>query len=140
VLKQLEHPSSVRAGEPLKLTMKWQNIGSAPCYRPYRVAYRLTNESACVRVIVGDLTVEKWMPGHVETFSEEFVKDPPALPLGPVVSVTDRVVVPADMPAGAYRLEIGIVGEQTSEPVVQLGIKGRTQDGCYPLSKIELTK
>ena len=140
VLKQLEHPSSVRAGEPLKLTMKWQNIGSAPCYRPYRVAYRLTNESACVRVIVGDLTVEKWMPGHVETFSEEFVKDPPALPLGPVVSVTDRVVVPADMPAGAYRLEIGIVGEQTSEPVVQLGIKGRTQDGWYPLSKIELTK
>jgi hypothetical protein len=80
------------------------------------------------------------MPGHVETFSEEFIKDPPELPRGPVVDVTDRVIMPANMPAGLCRLAVGIVSEQTPEPVVQLGIKGRTQDGWYPLSKIEITK
>ena len=165
VLKRLEHPAGVRAGEPLMLSMKWQNTGSAPCYRPYRVAYRLTSDTAGDKVLVGNVTVEKWMPGHVETFSEEFIKDPPELPPGPLVDVTDRVVVPADMPAGRYRLAIGIVGGQTcgegvppsrpagilpaerkqgqdalATPVVQLGIKGRTQDGWYPLSEIEVTK
>jgi hypothetical protein len=147
VLRQLEHPSSVKAGEPLTLAMKWQNTGSAPCYRPYRIAYRLMNENAAcrggsrtARTSIGNLTVEKWMPGQIETFSDEFVKDPPELPPGPVVDETDSVVVPYDMPAGTYRLAIGIVGEQTAAPVVQLGIKGRTQDGWYPLSEIEITK
>ena len=80
------------------------------------------------------------MPGQVETFSDEFVKDPPELPPGPVVDETDSIIVPADMPAGTYKLEIGIVSEQTDKPVVQLGIKGRTRDGWYALSKIEITK
>jgi hypothetical protein len=140
VLRQLDHPAHVEAGQPLTLAMKWQNTGSAPCYRPYRVAYRLTSETAGDKVLIGNVTVEKWMPGHVETFSDEFIKDPPELPPGPIVDVTDSVVVPADMRAGLYRLAIGIVGEQTPEPVVQLGIKGRTQEGWYPLSEIEITK
>jgi hypothetical protein len=140
VLRQLEHPASVGAGKPLTLAMKWQNTGSAPCYRPYRLAYRLTSETAGEKILTGNVTVEKWMPGHVETFSEEFVKDPPELLPGPVVNVTDRIVVPADMPAGRYRLAVGIVGGQSNEPVVQLGIKGRTQDGWYPISEIDVTK
>ena len=140
VLRQLEHPARIGAGEQLTLAMKWQNTGSAPCYRPYRVAYRLTSETGGEKVLTGNVTVEKWMPGHVETFSEEFVKNPPDLPLGPIVDVADRVVVPAGMPAGLYHLSIGIVGEQRSEPVVQLGIEGQTQDGWYPLSEIEITR
>ena len=139
-LRRLEHPTRIRAGEQLTLVMKWQNTGSAPCYRPYRVAYQMVNETAGDKVLIGNLTVEKWMPGHVETFSEDFIKDPPELPPGSVVDVTDRVVVPDNMPIGLYRLAIGIVDEQTMEPVVQLGIKGREQDGWYPLSEIEITK
>jgi hypothetical protein len=156
VLRQIEHPARIRTGEPLRLAMKWQNTGSAPCYRPYRVAYRLTSENAGEKILVGNVTVEKWMPGHVETFSDEFIKDPPELPPGPVVDVTDQIVVPANMSAGLYRLAIGVVGfhrvdavppsnrgqdaRDTWKPVVQLGIKGRTQDGWYQLSKIEITK
>jgi hypothetical protein len=140
VLRQLEHPMRIKAGESLMLAMRWQNTGSAPCYWPYRLAYRLTNESAGDKVLIGNVTVEKWMPGHVETFSEEFIKDPPELPPGPVVDVTDRIVVPADLPAGRYRLAIGIVGGKSTEPIVQLGIKGRIQDGWYPLSEVEIIK
>ena len=45
VLKELKHPAQVRAGGKLEMSMKWQNIGSAPCYKPYRVAYRLSDEN-----------------------------------------------------------------------------------------------
>jgi hypothetical protein len=140
VLRKLEHPAQIKAGKPLALTMKWQNTGSAPCYRPYRVAYCLTSKAAGDKVLIGNVTVQRWMPGHVETFSEEFIKAPPELPPGPVVDVIDRVVVPGDMPAGRYRLAIGVVGGKSTEPVVQLGIKGRTRDGWYSLSEIEITK
>jgi len=137
VLRELRHPEHVKSGEPLVLAMKWQNIGSAPCYRPYRVAYRLTNRNS--RTLVGNITVEKWMPGSVETFTEEFIENPPDLPSGPVVEVIDRVVPPKDMPTGVYRLAIGVVSDQTQEPAVRLGIKGRTDDGWYPLSEINIS-
>ena len=45
VLKELKHPKQAKPGEAIKLVMKWQNTGSAPCYRPYRVAYRLSNNN-----------------------------------------------------------------------------------------------
>ena len=42
--KELKHPAQVQAGGKLELSMKWQNVGSAPCYRPYRVAFAWTME------------------------------------------------------------------------------------------------
>ncbi len=44
VLTELKHPSSTKPGAKLDLLMKWQNVGSAPCYKPYRLAYRLSND------------------------------------------------------------------------------------------------
>ena len=54
--------------------MKWQNVGSAPCYRPYRVAYRLTSPGGQQQVFVSNITVNKWLPGSIELFTEEFFK------------------------------------------------------------------
>jgi hypothetical protein len=139
VLRELRHPQQAKSGEVLTLAMKWQNTGSAPCYRPYRVAYRLTNTTGYNKTLIGKVTVNEWMPGSVETFTEEFIKNPPDLPPGLVVDVVDRVVLPNDMPGGVYRLAIGVVGEQTNEPVVQLGIKGRVKDGWYPQSEIRIS-
>ncbi|UCC99382.1 MAG: DUF4832 domain-containing protein, partial [Phycisphaerales bacterium] len=138
VLRELSHPERANAGKPLELAMKWQNIGSAPCYRPYRVAYRLMNASGYERTLVGNVTVNKWLPGSVETFTEEFIKNPPELPPGLVVEVIDRVVLPKDIPGGTCRLAIGVVSEQSLEPVVKLGIKGRTENGWYPLSEFQV--
>ncbi|MBN2317278.1 MAG: DUF4832 domain-containing protein [Sedimentisphaerales bacterium] len=137
VLRELRHPKEVKAGEPFEIAMKWQNVGSAPCYQPYRVAYRFTNRNS--KTLVGNVTVEKWMPGSVETFTEDFIKNPPDLPPGPVIEVIDRAVLPKDIPTGVYRFAIGVVSEQTLEPIVQLGIKGRTDDGWYPLSEIRIS-
>jgi len=138
VLRELKHPRRVRRGEVLNLVMKWQNVGSAPCYRPYRLAYRLTSNNGYAKTFVGKVTVDKWMPGSIEVFTDEFFRQPADLPLGEVVEVVDRVVLPANMPVGVFRLALGVVGQRTSEPVVRLGIKGRTEDGWYPLSELEV--
>jgi hypothetical protein len=42
------------------------------------------------------------------------------------------------MRGGEYDLAIGIVGENSKEPLVRLAIKGRTADGWYPLSKLTI--
>jgi hypothetical protein len=35
---------------------------------------------------------------------------------------------------------VGIVGVATAQPVVRLGITGRSDDGWYPLSKLQVVR
>jgi hypothetical protein len=119
--------------------MKWQNTGSAPCYRPHRLAYRLTNDAGYSKVATGKVTVNKWLPGSIDLFTAEFFKSPPDLPPGEIATVSDSFALPADIPAGPYVLSLAVVGEE-GNPVVRLGIKGRADDGWYPLSKVTVQK
>lgn len=139
VLRELEHPSEARPGQRLSVTMKWQNVGSAPCYRPYRLAYRLTSQSGYEKVVAGSVTVERWLPGSLEAFSADFLKAPKELPPGQVIDVSDEFPLPGDVPPGVYVLSIGVVGLDATEPAVMLGIEGRDPDGWYPLSQLQVT-
>jgi hypothetical protein len=137
VLKEAKYPKQVAPGEhSLAIETKWQNVGSAPCYRPYRVAYRVADQNGHARVLPGSTTVNKWMPGSVKTFTAEFLQEVPDLPPGEAVQVTDRVTLPGDLGKGEYNLALGIIGEDSKEPVIRLAIKGRTADGWYPLGKL----
>lgn len=138
VLKQLRHPAMVRPGDKVSLAMQWQNVGSAPCYQPYRLAYRIANAEGDERVFVGAVTANKWLPGSIELFTEEFFRQPVDLPPGAVHAVDDTIVLPEDVPTGEYVLSVGIVGVETEQPIVQLGIQGREQDGWYPLSRLKI--
>jgi hypothetical protein len=140
VLKEFAHPAQASAGGPLNLSMQWQNVGSAPCYRPYRVAYRLTGPDGSQRVIVGTNTVNAWMPGSIELFTTDFPDNVPDLPPGDTHAVTDSLELPTDLPPGDYSLAIGVVGEKNDTPVVQLAIKGRTNDGWYPLGTLRVIR
>jgi hypothetical protein len=139
VLKELKHPASIKAGGKLEIAMQWQNTGSAPCYRPYRLAYRLANESGSSTVIIGKIAVNKWLPGSIELFTEEFFRNPTDLPPGEVTVASDTLTLPKDLATGYHSLSIAVIGED-EKPVVRLGIKGRTADGWYPLSKIQVVK
>jgi len=140
VLRELKHPATAAAGKELALSMKWQNVGSAPCYRPYRLAYRLTNDNGIAKVLPSTITVNKWMPGSVPLFTEDFYKGEWDLPNGEVNDVADKVALPADIPPGRYRLSIAVIGEKTLAPAIRLGIHGRAEDGWYPLSSLDVTK
>ena len=54
--------------------------------------------------------------------------------------VRDTIPMPADLVPDDYSLSIAVVGEKSGEPVVRLGIKGRADDGWYPLSKVSVTR
>jgi len=136
VLNELTHPAQAKAGGKLNISSKWQNVGSAPCYQPYRVAYRLTNTSGYRKVIVSSTDVNRWLPGSIELFTPDFFKMPKDLPPGPVNEVADSINLPGDLPPGDYTLSIAVVGVTTEEPAIKLGIAGRNQDGWYPLSKL----
>ena len=120
--------------------MKWQNIGSAPCYKPYRLAYRLANDQGYEKVFVGTVTVNKWLPGSIELFTEEFFKEPEDLPPGEVIDVADSIQLPHDLSPGTYTLSIAVVGTEDTKPIVRLGIKGRSEDGWYPLSTVNISR
>lgn len=139
VLKEMVHPAQARAGQPIRVTMRWQNMGSAPCYRPYRLAFRLAGPQGAQRVIVGKATVNRLMPGSVPVFSPPFLDSPPDLPPGPVTAIQETIALPADLSPGQYELAIGVV-DDTSQPVVQLGIRGRDSEGWYPLSRITIAR
>jgi hypothetical protein len=138
VLRGMKHPQQVVAGAALVIEMQWQNVGSAPCYRPYRVAYRLTNQQGYTKVLPGATTANKWLPGSIKPFTDDFMQEVPDLPPGEVVAVTDHVTLPNDMPKGQYDLAVGIITEDSLEPAVRLAIKGRASDGWYPLSKLTI--
>jgi hypothetical protein len=140
VLKELRHPPTAQPGGEIRLTMKWQNVGSAPCYKPYRVAYRLSNDEGYEKVVVGSVAVNKWLPGSIELFTEEFFKQPADLPPGKVHDIADIIVLPKDIPVGEYALSVGVVGVETMQPLVQLGIKGRDDDGWYPVSTMKVAQ
>jgi len=140
VLTQLMHPATARPADTVRFAMKWQNVGSAPCYRPYRLAYRLTDSKGRKRVFVSGIAVNEWLPGSIELFTEGFFRQPDDLPPGEVADVDDSLELPADLAPGNYKLSLAVVGEKEDRPVVQLGIEGRAEDGWYPLSEIEVTR
>ena len=139
VLKELKHPSQVRPGSKLELSMKWQNVGSAPCYKPHHVAFRLTNEHGFAKTFISAVTVNRWLPGSIELFTEEFFKEPGDLPPGEIDCISDAVALPADMPTGEYMLSVAVVNG-SSDPVIKLAIKGRGNNGWYQVSKILIVK
>ena len=77
--------------------MKWQNVGSAPCYRPYRVGLPADETGGLQKVFVSKMTVNKWLPGSIELFTEEFFKQPADLPPGEVAEVRDAIRLPDDL-------------------------------------------
>ncbi|HID75015.1 MAG TPA: DUF4832 domain-containing protein [Planctomycetaceae bacterium] len=140
VLRRLSHPRRAGAGEELVVRSEWQNVGSAPCYKPYRVAYRLSGPGGYRQVFAGRITVNRWMPGSVEVFTEEFLREPPDLPPGDVVRESESIRLPENLRPGRYALAVGVVGQADARPVVRLAIQGRDADGWYPLSTLEVTR
>jgi len=138
VLKELKHPKTAHPGEELVLDMQWQNTGSAPCYKPYRLAFRLTGGAEAKHVAIGKTTVNRWLPGTVELFTEQFFKSPPDLPPGPVYEVREKIALPKTIRPGRYNLSVAVVAEDSEEPVVRLGIQGRGDDGWYALTAVEV--
>ncbi|MCC6443621.1 MAG: DUF4832 domain-containing protein [Armatimonadetes bacterium] len=119
VLRKLEHPDSVRAGDFLPIRMEWENVGAAPPYRNDRVAFCLfDSEGREVVAYPGSREVRGWLPGHL--------------------SVQDSIEMPFEIRPGHYALAVGVVDTQSHAPSVKLAIEGGDDIGWHPLSRIEV--
>ncbi|GAB4141801.1 MAG: DUF4832 domain-containing protein [Thermogutta sp.] len=138
VLREWVHASTAIAGDSVTIRMTWQNVGSAPCYRPYPVAIRLRNEQGVQHICVTEFTVNCLMPGTVVPFTDDFMKQPPELPPGEPLTMEIGIPLPATLPPGDYEVSAAVLDEQSRVPTVRLAIAGRESDGWYPLSRLSV--
>jgi len=122
VLRKLEHDQTVRpGGAVLGMRMVWDNVGVAPPYRDYCLAFRLTpvdRDAQSPTIHVSKTSIRDWLPGPR--------------------SVTVEVPVPALLPTGRYDLALAIVDPVSPAPAIRLAIAGRDPAGWYPLSQISV--
>jgi len=117
VLRKLTYPSKVAPGGDLRFTSWWENKGVAPCYRSFRLAFRLKKSDGDV-VLVTDADIRSWLPGD---------------------NIYDSAVrIPANTAEGQYDLQIGILDDRINKPRVSLAIEGRVPDGWYNMGKIDI--
>ena len=104
--------------------MTWQNLGNTPAYRSRRLTYRLVGNGTSTR-FTSEADIREWLPGE------------------PILT-TERLELPPGLSPGLYTLEVGLPGEAgrapetTPLPPIQLAMDGRTSEGFYPLSTVEL--
>ncbi len=119
VLRRLEHQKSAAPGSSLPISMVWENVGVAPPYRDYFLAFRLIDMATKkASTFVTDTSIKGWLPG----------KTP----------ITASLKLPPDAPSTQYELALAIVDPDTKQPAIRLAIEGRAEDGWYPLSRIDV--
>jgi hypothetical protein len=119
VLRMLEHPQRAAVGSALAVRTEWENVGVAPPYHDYRLAFRLSGDGGEAFRVVTAESIKGWLPGSR--------------------TLEQRINLPADLAPGRYTLSLGVVDPRTGEPGVRLAIEGRDAQGWYPLSGIEIT-
>jgi hypothetical protein len=118
-LKEITYDSIVVSGAEVPVKMKWENLGIAPPYRDHRIALRLRDQSnPALGVVITNQSIKGWLPGETN------------------VSVNYKL--PADLAAGNYTLEMGIVFHSSVEHAIPIDNKGKTDDGWYSLGKIKI--
>ncbi|MBN2193408.1 MAG: DUF4832 domain-containing protein [Polyangiaceae bacterium] len=121
VVDALSHPGERESGDPIEIASTWTNLGVAPLYLERTLAYRLRGDPRTLTFESAE-DLREWLPG--------------------TTTVTDVFTLPADLPAGRYRLEVAILdraGESPATaalPPLRLGIEGRGEDGWYDLSAV----
>ncbi|MCY3022406.1 MAG: carbohydrate binding domain-containing protein [Planctomycetota bacterium] len=108
----------------LLLDHTWRNAGVAPCYDSYALRWSLVNDkgvAAAEGLMYPKRPTTQWWPG------EE-------------AALRGIMSVPANTPAGAYRLKVAMLRPEQPDVRVALGIAGRDTEGRYDLGEIAVQK
>ncbi|MFC2076550.1 DUF4832 domain-containing protein [candidate division KSB1 bacterium] len=124
VIRYLTLPQAVKQGEVLRIESEWENLGVAPPYRGYVVAFELRpmsgrrlNADDSVR-FTSDVDTRKWLPGRQE------------------LSLDYKL--PPEVKPGRYQLYLALLDPYTKKPSVRLAIEGVDSKLWYGLSEIEI--
>jgi len=117
VLRQAILPLEAERGSRMQVRAWIDNVGCAPLYRPYKLAYRFRRGKR-TRIVHSHQDVRAWLPDH-NWFSED-------------------VEVPGDLEAGTVEIDVGIVDALADEPRVKFAIDEIRDDGWHPLCCMDL--
>lgn len=120
VLRKFEFSSQVQAGDSLTVSMKWENVGVAPPYKPYAPMLRFRSLN------VDGKNEEQVVPLHANV--TEWL---PSLP----ILHSETIKLPASLRSGKWEIAIGIAGTP-GIPMLRLAIEGRDASGWYPMGNI----
>ena len=116
VLRQLILPLEARPGDRIGLEMWVDNVGVAPMYRPYRLAFRF-RQGEREAVVAAAADVRQWLPDHT-WFAEE-------------------MVFPKSLERGEVKVDVGLIDE-TGAPRVRFAIEEVAEDGWHPLTSMDV--
>lgn len=122
VLRNANHESSIPAGSTLNVSMNWDNVGIAPSYRDFRIAFRLRNSSNG-RVIDADITpvsVKGWLPGSPENVRVAY-------------NLSSQVT------PGTYTLDAALVFHNSLETLLPIAVTESRADGWVPLGSVNVS-
>jgi len=111
-LRRLEYDGRVKRDGEMEMTAWWENLGVAPCYKNYLLAYRLRNEGGS-HIVISDADIRSFLPG--DTLHKTSLR------------------LPGGIPAGRYSLDAAIVDKRGYNPRVKLATEGLREDGWYDL-------
>ncbi|MFC2076554.1 DUF4832 domain-containing protein [candidate division KSB1 bacterium] len=125
VLRYLTAPIQAKVGGSLPVETEWENVGVAPPYRNYQIAFQLRpvrrrTKGADLADPNYNLDVRQWLPG---TYKQKF-----------------DLKLPDDLAPGRYHLALAMIDPFSKEPEVKLAIEGRDRSGWYSLSEVEVTE
>jgi len=118
VLRQMILPLEARPGQTFEVQAFLDNIGVAPIYRPYKLAWRFT-QGATERVVESAQDIRTWMPDQPTWFRE-------------------TIVLPVGFDLGEVVVSVGIIDPVTRRPVVRFAIGEVAPDGWHPLTSMDV--
>jgi hypothetical protein len=121
VLRNVTFDNATVSGTEIPITMKWENLGIAPPYRDHRIAFRLNDKNKIIYgIAITGQSIKGWLPGET--------------------NITVNYKLPADLAAGNYSLEMGVVFHNSIEHTIPIANKGKTDDGWYTLGSIKISQ
>jgi hypothetical protein len=120
IIREIQHQSYAQPGDQFVITSRWENVGVAPIYHRWPLAYRLRSESdEVIALWTSEADPRQWLPGGLH-------------------EVRDTVMIPSGLPSGAYSLEVALLDRDGGSAHVALAIEGRRPDLWYEVSKIRV--
>jgi hypothetical protein len=119
VLRNIEFEKTVYPGLVSTLELNWENLGIAPPYRDFRVAFRLRDNLGNTHAqYITEQSIKGWLPG--------------------TISIDLEYPIPGEIPEGEYKLELGLVFHSAPDRLVPIANVGKTNDGWYVVGAMEV--
>jgi formylglycine-generating enzyme required for sulfatase activity len=124
VLKEIKYPEKIKIGKKFLVNYKWENKGSAPCYKDYGILMALVDNKG--NAVWEDLQLpgagtSTWESNKI-TYNSLFWKIPKD----------------ANIKSGVYDIYVGMRDIKNQDIKIELAIDGKDKEKRYKIGKIKV--